>query len=154
MYMLTGMVRSGSEIYQYYGGYSITHGGYQGLDESWLHHLGSIFRVSQRPDGFVSAEAEMTGGNFTTPPLTFEGRRLALNLNASAMGQVQVELREADGRPIPGFDFQQCDPLHGNSLERTVTWERKSSVESLAGRPVRIAFRLSAAKLYAFQFLR
>jgi hypothetical protein len=154
MYMLTGMIRSGSEIYQYYGGYSITHGGYQGLDESWLHDLGSIFRVSQRPDGFVSAEADMTGGSFTTPTLTFEGRRLALNLNASAMGEVRVELREADGRPIPGFGFEECDPIHGNSLERTVTWQGKPSVEALASRTVRIAFRLSAAKLYAFQFTR
>jgi hypothetical protein len=154
MYMLPGMIRVGQEIFQYYSGYPFTHGGYQGLDESWLRGLGSIFRVAQRPDGFVSVEAEMAGGSFTTPVLEFEGRRLALNLNASSMGEVRVQLADGEGKAIPGFEFDQCDPLYGNHLERVVSWQGKSDLDALASRPVRIGFRLSAAKLYAFQFVK
>jgi hypothetical protein len=148
------MIRAGNEIYQYYSGYPFTHGGYQGLDESWLRKLGTMFRVVQRPDGFVSAEAPMSGGSFTTPPLQFEGTRLALNMNASAMGEVRLELREPDGKPIEGFRFEDCDPLHGNYLERTVTWKGQPELTSLAARPVRLAFQLRAVKLYAFQFMK
>ena len=153
LYMLTGMLRVGNEIYQYYAGFPFTHGGYQGIDESWLKKLGTIFRVVQRPDGFVSVDAPMAGGSFLTPLVQFEGRRLALNFNASAMGEVRVELRDGGGKPIPAFTFDDCDPLHGNDVNRTVTRKGQSNVAALAGRPVRVAFRLRAVKLYAFHFV-
>ena len=76
--MITGMIRAGNEIYQFYTGLPFTHGGYQGLDPSWVRKLGTMFRVVQRPDGFVQPRRRCQGGSFTTPPLRFEGRRLSL----------------------------------------------------------------------------
>jgi hypothetical protein len=154
LYLFTGMIRSGDEIFQYYGGYPFTHGGYQGLDESWMKRLGTIFRVSQRPDGFVSVTVPPTGGSFTTPPLKFEGNRLMLNVNASAMGEVLLELRDSQDVPLKGYRFEDCDPIYGNSLMRVVTWNKNHDVAALSSKPVRIAFKLRAAKLYAFQFLK
>ena len=100
-------------------------------------------------------EADEKGGQFTTPEITFEGTQLTVNLNASATGELGVELREADGRPIAGYSFAECDPLGANDVAKVVTWRNgKSDVTALAGRSVRIAFKLRTAKLYAFQFTR
>ena len=151
MYMLVGMVRNGNDLFQYYGGYSFTHGAYGELPKQGM---GSIFRLSQRLDGLVSAEAGMTGGRFSTPPLHFTGNRLVLNMNASAMGEIRVELRNTGGAPIAGYSFEECDPIHMNNLAQVVTWNSKAEVGSLSRQPVRIGFRLRAAKLYSFQFVK
>lgn len=150
LYMLVGLLRRGDEIYQYYGAFPFTHGAYKGLPEE--RRIGAIMRVRQRLDGFVSADADMAGGSFTTPPLRFQGRQLTLNLNASAMGEVLVEVREATGEPIQGYTFADCDPLHRNHTALVVTWNGSADVSTNADRPVQLTFRLRAAKLYAFQF--
>lgn len=154
LYMMVGMVRHGDEIYQYYGAFPFTHGAYPGIPEEQQVGIGALLRLSQRLDGFVSADAGMAGGSFVTPPLRFEGKQLALNLNASALGEVLVELRDEKGAPIKGFTFEECDPIHRNHLAHVVTWNQKSDVQSLASQPVRIAFKLRAVKMYAFQFLK
>ena len=151
LYMFIGMLRQDNNIYQYYGGVEHTHGAFQGY--SRIEGIGAIYRVIQRLDGLSSVDAAMEGGSFRTPVVRFAGKRLALNVDGSAMGEVRVELQDDAGRPIPGFDFDACDPIHRNHLERTVSWNGKSDISQLASRPVRIAFRLRAAKLYAFQFL-
>ncbi len=151
LYMLVGMLRHGDEIYQYYSGFLFTHGAYKGIEDQV--RIGSILRVAQRLDGFVSVEAGMSGGSFITPPLRFEGDRLSLNLNASAMGELLVELQDEKGSAIQGHTFAECDPIHGNHTAQIVTWNKKPDLGDLASRPVRIAFKLRAVKLYAFQFL-
>ncbi len=74
LYMAVGIVRNGNKIYQYYGGYNFTHD-----DAETAVRGGSICLVQQRLDGFVSADAAYEGGELTTPPLTFSGKRLLLN---------------------------------------------------------------------------
>ncbi len=151
MYMHIGMLRVNNRLYQYYGGMRHTHGAYQGYGELW--GIGAIFRVEQRLDGFVSVDAGMAGGSFHTPPLRFVGTSLELNMNASAMGQVLVELRDEHGAPIAGYTFADCDVNYRNHLGQKVTWKGKGDVGALQTKPVRLAFRLRAAKLYAFQFV-
>lgn len=151
MYMCIGMIRRGNEIYQYYGGYDFTHGNYVGLPV--IRNLGGVRLTRQRLDGFVSVDAAENGGEFVTPPVTFQGSQLTLNLNASATGEVHVELRESDGRPIAGYTFGESDSIGQNDVARVVTWRGgNADVGSLAGREVRIAFKLCSVKLYAFQF--
>ncbi|MSU37310.1 MAG: hypothetical protein EXS36_19880, partial [Pedosphaera sp.] len=64
LYMSLGFLRRGNEIYQYYTGYPFTH-----LDFKYLRdrNVGALFAVKQRLDGFVSADAPMEGGSFSTP---------------------------------------------------------------------------------------
>jgi hypothetical protein len=150
MYMSIGMIRRGAEIYQYYTGFANTHGEYVGFKE--LKGMGGIRLALQRLDGFMSADFAYAGGTLTTPPLTFTGHRLRLNVNASALGVLQVELRDAEGQPIPGFTREDCDPVQGNSVSAEVAWRGKSDVSTLAGKAVQIHFTGRAAKLYAFQF--
>ncbi len=86
------------------------------------------------------------------PPLVFEGGRLELNVNTSALGEVRVALLDAQGEAIDGYSDADCDPIHGNYIRRVVTWQGSSDVSKLAGQPVRLHFVMRSAKLYAFQF--
>jgi len=150
IYMLVGMLRHGNEIYQYYGGFPFTHGAYRGLPEE--SGIGAIIRVRQRLDGFVSADAGPEGGSFTTPSIRFRGKRLELNMNASAMGEVHVELRDEKDTPISGYSFEESDALHMNNVAQVVTWRSNADLSQIK-QPVKIAFRLRSVKLYAFQFV-
>ena len=70
------------------------------------------------------------------------------------MGTAFVELQDESGRPIPGFTLDECEEIGGNFLDQAVYWKGNHDVSALAGRPVRIYFKLRRAKLYAFQFTR
>jgi hypothetical protein len=151
LYMAVGMLRVGDYLYQYYGGYSETHGAHDVLRREGKPR-GSMCAVRQRLDGFVSADAAYTCGELMTPPLTFAGNRLVLNINTSAMGACRVGILDSNGDAIGGFGVETCDEIHGNYVRKTVSWEVNADVSSLAGRTVRLHFAMRAAKLFAFQF--
>jgi len=151
LYMAVGMLRVGDDLFQYYGGYAATHGEHDEVRKAGKPH-GSFCAVKQRLDGFVSADAAYTGGELLTPPLTFTGGRLVLNLDTSAMGCCQVGILDASGDALEGFGTDLCDEIHGNYLAKPVSWGGNTDVSTLAGKPVRLHFAMRAAKLYAFQF--
>lgn|GEM_PF-235222 len=124
---------------------------------SWHEPANRLRRYSLRMDGFVSVNAPWDGGELTTRPLTFSGIRLSLNFATSAAGDIRVEIQDAGGTPIPGFTLDACEPLFGDSIDRTVTWgsdnpETRGDLGSLRDRPVRLRFVLRDADLYAFRF--
>ena len=141
-----GMVRRGNEIWQYYCGSQETHG------KDARRKDGGLRRLVQRLDGFVSADAAYTGGEFTTPLLRFEGTQLELNVDCSAEGEVWVEILDEGSRPIEGFTLAEAIPVDRNQIAAPVHWTSGVSVGSLQHRPVRLHCRLRACKLYAFQF--
>jgi hypothetical protein len=115
--------------------------------------LGTVLRrYTLRLDGFVSVQAPMTGGELLTRPLRFAGHRLMLSFGTSVAGTVRVEIQDLSGHPYPGFALQDCAPIFGNTIDRTVTWKNGIDVGPLAGRPVRLRFSLHDADVYAFQF--
>ena len=121
--------------------------------ESYWHGKGSaVRRYSLRLDGFVSVSAGWKGGELTTRPVTFAGSKLHLNFASSAAGGLQVEIQNLDGTEIPGFSFDDASELFGDSVERVVSWKNGTDVSSLAGKPVRLRFRLRDADLYSLQF--
>mgnify|MGYP001573178651 FL=1 len=152
-YMAVGMVRSGDELFQYYVGYEQPHGYHDLLGTQHMNRWGAIIRTVQRVDGFVSADASYSGGWLLTPPITFTGKRLELNVDTSAIGSAYVAIEEADGKPVPNFTFEDCDLINGNFPHKIVTWKGNPDVSSLAGRPIRLRVKMRSTKLYAFQFL-
>lgn len=149
VYMGVGMFRRGNEIWQYCTVSPHTHHG---------RHLtlpgtdGGIRLLRQRLDGFVSADAGPEGGELTTPPLVFSGSRLFLNADCSAFGEVWVEIQDAEGRPIPGYTLKEAVSVDRNGIAQEVWWQGGPNVGRLAGTPIRLRFRLRAAKVYGFQF--
>ncbi|CAK9041064.1 Uncharacterized protein SCF082_LOCUS23776 [Durusdinium trenchii] len=118
----------------------------------WTGKGSAVRRYSLRLDGFVSIQAPWKGGELITKPFTFEGEQLSLNFATSAAGSVRVEVQDADGKAIPGFELDACHVLFGDTVDRTVTWKGDESLASLQGRPVRLRFEVRDADLYAFQF--
>jgi hypothetical protein len=150
VYMGVGMVRQGDELWQYTTASPHTHHGFfltlPGKD-------GGIQRVVQRLDGFVAAYADLDGGALTTPLLAFAGSRLHLNVDCGALGEVWVELRDADGLPIPGFTMDEAVSVDRNGVDQEVWWASGPDLGPLARKPIRLHIRMRAAKLYAFQFV-
>ena len=121
------------------------------LEDYWTGKSVRMRRVTLRIDGFVSIHAPLSGGEFVTRPLTFDGNPLRVNFSTSAAGSIRVEIQDEDGEPIPGFALADCPEIFGDSLERIVSWGQ-AEVGSLAGRPIRLRFMLKDADLFAFGF--
>ena len=151
MYPTRGMVLRDDEIWMYYTGYETLHGDVDVRERAQP----VLSRVVLRKDGFTAVEADYEGGEFTTPPLRFEGGFLNLNINTSALGLARVEVQNADGKPIEGFALEDCDRIHtANTVNRPVAWRcGECSVAAVQGQAVRLRFELRfGAKLYSFQF--
>jgi prepilin-type N-terminal cleavage/methylation domain-containing protein len=97
----------------------------------------------------VSANVDDRGGSITTPPLIFSGRRLELNHNSGATGTIFVELRDLNDQPIPGYTLADCEEITGDDVAWEVRWQGSPDLSRLAGRPVKLHFRMYAARLYA-----
>jgi len=123
------------------------------MDGYWEGRAAEVRRYTLRMDGFVSASAPLCGGEFVTRPLTFDGGRLALNMETSAAGGIQVEIQDAGGAPMPGYALDDCPPIFCDALDHGVYWKQGSDVRALSGKPVRLRFVLKDADLYAFQFV-
>jgi hypothetical protein len=111
-------------------------------------------RMTWRTDGIVSVHAGYQPGELVTKPITFDGSKLTVNISSSAAGGGFVEIQDAAGKPIPGFTLAECIELNTDDLARVVSWKNGSDASSLAGKPVRLRFRMKDADLYAFQFVK
>lgn len=105
-----------------------------------------------RLDGFASLSASRPGGTALTKPFTFTGHRLELNYATSAAGSVQVELCDAEGRPLPGFSVADNDALTGDEISRIVSWKSRSDLAALRGTVVRLRFVLEDADVFSLRF--
>jgi hypothetical protein len=143
-------VRMGDELWLYYWGTNENHS--LQLDSAAKKLEASITRAVMRLDGFVSVDANYSGGMLTTPPLIFAGAGLELNLDTSAGGVALVEVCDTAGKPIAGYTLSEADALNGNNVRMPVTWKGKSDVSTLAGKAIKLRFKLRDCKLYAFQF--
>lgn len=111
-----------------------------------------------RRDGFASLTDRWPSGaarrvarvrsSVTTRPLRFKGTHLFVN--AAADGDIRVEVLDSHGAVIPGFSAAECHAIGGDNTRHRVTWETKGDLTSIAGRDVRIRFRLARARIYAF----
>ena len=147
-------VRMGDELWIYYAGNNRDHDGQIDPASPGGRQQSGIARAVLRLDGFVSADAGLDGGVLTTPPITFRGDRLELNVETSGGGSVEVELLDDDGLPIPGYSRDEARVINGNSVRMPVSWRKSGDVSRLAGTPVRLRFHMRDCRLYAFQFKR
>ena len=120
--------------------------------QNWRLPSVHIRRYTLRPDGFVSAQAGYKSGHLITRPFRFSGNRLHINFSTSAVGSIKAELQDVAGRPAPGFTLADCPEIYGDKLDCMVKWKGNADVGDLAGKTVRLRFRMSDADLFAFRF--
>jgi hypothetical protein len=149
VFMGTGLVVRGNEIWQYGTGFRTEHGDIAGRQRQTD---GVIMRYVQRIDGFVSLDTGDTPGRAHTAPVLVTGGMLRLNVDTGALGELRVGLIGIEDRPIPGFSVADCDPVQANGTGVTVTWQGRSALSVLAGQKVGLEFRSTRTKLYSFRF--
>jgi hypothetical protein len=138
----------GDEVRIYYGACNLPHDLTMAATAKNL--TGGIGLATLRRDGFVSMDAGAQEGSLLTKPFVVAGERLVVNANAQG-GSVEVSVRDASGRAIPGFSRSDCKPLRGDSTRHEVKW-RGQDLSSLKGRTIRLRFHAKGASLYSFQF--
>ena len=152
LYMGQGLVRVGNELWHYYSGSPLKH------EEATVELLTQpancriYSRATLRLDGYVSAAAGDEEGSFVTPPLRFRGNALTLIVAVRPGGSVRVGLTDAAGQPIPGISLADCVPVTGDHVRHKLTWTSNATLAAHAAHPVRLAFRMTKANLFAFQF--
>jgi len=131
----------GDELFLYYGGYARGHK----VDRFTERQIG-LLRIPR--DRYVAREAGAAGGTLLTPPVLIQGERLALNVDARD-GEARVQIETPEGKPLPGYGFDDAAAVTVDSLAAPLRWKR--SLAALRGRPVRLAIRLRRARLYALE---
>ncbi len=105
-----------------------------------------------RLDGLASARAGYGGGELTTEPIRFSGRRLVLNYATGAGGSLSVELQNRFGRPLDGFSLAAGPAIYGDRIAAAYSWSSGDDVSSLEGEPIRLRFVLRDCDLYSYRF--
>lgn len=121
------------------------------ISEHYRHADHRIRRLSVRKQGFASMHADAKGGEFTTKPIRFTGKKLLLNYATSAAGSVQIEVQDQAGKPIPGFTLTDMPELYGDEFE-AAAWKSGPDIGSLSGKTIRLRVRMNDADLYALRF--
>ena len=150
MYMAPGIIRTGDDIYLYYGGTDARHD----IDvdvKRMANQKSGIGRLCLRKDGFVSQDADASEGWLTTVPFVLEGDRLKVNMDASSRGWLKVEILDETGHALWGYEKAVADRLMFNDLAQTATWNGSGDLSPLRGRTVRLRFVGQWVKLYSFQ---
>jgi len=112
-------------------------------------------------DHLMGLRADRGGGAFLTRPLLIEGDELLVNADVSDELVVEVlpttipltlyTLRDSEGRvryhefegkpgPFPGFSYEDCQPVVGDSQQHRVTW-KGGGLGEFKGQSVRLRFR-------------
>jgi hypothetical protein len=112
------------------------------ISEHYRHADHRIRRLSVRKQGFASMHADAKGGEFTTHPLKFTGKKLVLNYSTSAAGSIQIDALDDAGKVIATMP-----ELYGDDLEASVL-----DVSKLAGQAIRLRVKMKDADLFALRF--
>ncbi len=99
-------------------------------------------------DRYVAREAGDSQGTLRTPLLVLEADEITLNVDARG-GTARGQIVGTDGRPIPGFAFEDCKPITTNTVAAPLQWKRPPS--ALGGRAVCLQFALRRARLFGFE---
>ncbi|MCX7920240.1 MAG: hypothetical protein N3A72_11695 [bacterium] len=121
----------------------------------WAENYGEIPQLRRgtvRLDGFVSLNAPYTGGEMITKPMKFKGDNLLINYSTSAVGSIRIEIQDIVGKPIPGYDLNNCIEIYGDEISRKVVWKNKSNLAGLKDKPIRLRVVFNDADLYSIQF--
>ncbi|MHB0874820.1 MAG: glycoside hydrolase family protein [Anaerolineae bacterium] len=131
------------------------------------HREGGVGVATSRIDGFAAIEGGPEEGRLLTKALEWPGGDLEVNADARTGlrdyfglrgGAIRFEVRDAAGEPIPGFTLAESIPFAGDTEDYSrgqvyhrPRWSSGSTLASLAGQSIRLAFYIRAARLYSFR---
>lgn len=134
-------VEVGDEWWIYYAGWDGPHG--------TTERTPGIGMAKLRKEGFISMRGPARGGVLCTRRLVWPGGKLLVNANAQE-GELRVRVSDEKRKVLPGFDYDDCVPFHGDSVAHEVSWQ-ESSLDSLTGNVIRLEIFLKDADIYTFR---
>ena len=103
----------------------------------------------------VALQADAEGACSVRLP-RFSATEILVNYQTERGGWIKMELIPTEkfwppehAEPLPGYSFEDCAPLEGDSLSEPVVWGGKTDLSELAGKDIAIRVRMLRAKLYA-----
>jgi hypothetical protein len=75
-----------------------------------------------------------------------------VNFDTRAGGSLRVALLGADGKALPGFGLDDCQPLTGNAVSRSVTWKNSADLGPHQDHVIRLQFEITKGRLWSFRF--
>ena len=147
-------VEMNDALYFYYEGRNLSH------EKLYPFPRGAIGLAATHRDRFVALEAGGVEGYVTTPPFTWEGGKLTVNVNAGGpcrrdrrrgRGWLRAsEVADEHGEPVPGFSHDDARRIGHWNVKAEPSWEAGDpSLELLKGRTVALRIYLCNARLYA-----
>ncbi|MEF8900098.1 MAG: LamG-like jellyroll fold domain-containing protein [Halovenus sp.] len=137
------------EVRVYYGGWD---GGHATTERG-----AAVGLAKWRLDGFASLtnDGDSTG-TVTTEVVQFEDDQLHVNADlenaAGKNGRLDVEVLDADGNVIDGFERENCVTIRGDEVDRKVNWLGPTNLGSLTGEEIRFRLYLEDGDVYSLQF--
>jgi hypothetical protein len=111
----------------------------------------SLGLTQMKKDRYVSLSAnEVREGILVTKPLTYAGRRLLVNAHCRPGGQIQTEIADAWGNPIPGFERDASIPFTGDAVSYQMRWKGEDKLPD-DRRFTKFHFYLKDADLFTFE---
>jgi hypothetical protein len=140
-----GLLVVGDELWFYLAGRNGPHS--VSGDDREINWSTGLARM--RRDGFVSMDADESGGQLTTRLLRFSGQYLFTNVDAPR-GSMTVAVLDTDGKEIYPFTRERSEVIREDGTRLQVRWKGATNLSCLAGRPVRFRFFLENGSLYSF----
>lgn len=141
IYTARAPVEMGDELWFYYGGFDSPHDAPQGAPAA----IG-IGRL--RLDGFCSMQAGAREGWVLSRLEPIASPEVVINAVTRGDGYVSVEILSADGRVVPGYSREECQPFTGDRVRHAVSW----GANAIEFRPgvYKLRFWLRNADLYSY----
>ncbi len=110
-------------------------------------NLFQIGSAQWEPDRLAALESPERG-EFSTIRLRLRGNKILLNANVARAGELRVEVRDEQYRPVGNRTFTEADSLVGDHDWTPVTWLGNPDLSPCRDSVVYLRFRLRAAKLF------
>jgi len=133
------------EIRYYYAASNVRHA------PRWELTPGSygIGMARLKPDRFLALKAGPVPAELYTRVFQLQAPEIRINADIAVDGRAQVELLDAECRPISGFELTNCMPIAGDSLGHRVSWRGNPDPAAILNRHIRFRLQAIRAKLYA-----
>ncbi len=116
-------------------------------------NVGGLYKAQFRPDGFMGISGGVAGEFWT---IQFRSKSPTIQINALTMnaGQITVGLYDTwRHTEIEGYTTEDCDPLRGDLMWKTLSWNGESDLSDYDDAYLRLHVRLTQATLFAIRFV-
>ena len=120
-----------------------------GLDTTGLENA---VLYEMRLDGFCSLKTWGYKGVLRTKTIVPKSGQISLNVRTMAHTEIRVQILDGKtAEPIPGYTWDEAEPISGDHLFAEPRWKQRSDISELIDRPIRIEIAMREAELFAIR---